>query len=470
MIKTKEEFIKICSDQKFWQWINNKSYIPYEKITDKEIFLTNIYKKIAARTYYPKPPKEYLSLNKGHGVVRIIPSFQLEDLCVYYYCVRKLERFIAVNHVPGTYGGFGIHGELRRIEEDEIKNIKNQYRVVSLGDKSYVFSDGGYMLSSMNSDAWKMNWGDFNSKLYFNCNSKDEKFEYATELDISNFYDSIQLDNLEYKIRKYVKNNLNDVVYLLMHFLRFWNRHVNFYRQQGAGIPQDAFGECSRIIANFYLQDYDKEISSYCKKKGCNYFRYADDQIIFTHNKSEAIEIVSKASSLLMREGLNFNQKKVNIMSIKLFKKYFCFDNFFALKPNKNGDIDRNVLNKQIKFYLKNRILLRKKGLSLFRRILSVLINCPRKPSNFLLLKKLIISEEFLLNNPLNADDLAKIYSILRPIERKKFIKFLDIEISSCLYSDRLYNLYFFYKKIKINVGKIRRSISRTKKFYNLVT
>jgi len=261
-----KEFIEICRDKKFWQWIRNKSIVPYGDVADKDAFLKELFRKIASSTYYPNPPKEYLTLNKGQGVLRVVPVLNLNDLVVFYYCARKLEPYIAVNHVPGTYGGFGLSGKLRKVEEEEIKSISDNLEVTEFDGDFYVFQElAGYPIeSSFNPRAWQAEWGDFNDKLYHNSfDFEGEENGFVVELDIANFYDSIQLDNLEFKIRKYISNEENQIVYLLLHFLRYWNRHINFYRQQGAGVPQDLFGECSRILANFYLQNYDKALSSH---------------------------------------------------------------------------------------------------------------------------------------------------------------------------------------------------------------
>jgi hypothetical protein len=464
----REEFIKICSDRRFWQWIKNKSIVSYGRLPPKEEFLRNLVKQIEYRNYYPSPPKEYLILNKGKGVIRVIPVLKLDDLCVYYYCVRKLERYIALNHVAGTFGGFGLNGKLRRVEEEELKKIRDEHKIIRFEDKSYVFkiSTPYPEISSFNSKAWQVEWGDFTKKLYFN--SADFTKGYVAELDISNFYDSIQLDNLEFKLRKYISHNQNEIVYLLMHFLRFWNRHVNFYRQQGAGIPQDLFGECSRILANFYLQDYDKKISFFAKGKKARFFRYADDQIIFANSKKEIEEIIVKASSLLMREGLNFNQKKIRLMTAREFKRYYSFNNFIALAHKQTRTIRILELEKQIRFYLRFKSGLRKGGSSLLKRILGLLGKTKRRPKNFILLKNHLLSDELLLETPLMVSDFLRIYRILNKREKARMVRALDGAINDCFYSDRLYNLKKFYSEIRRSVVLIKSRIALLKKFYQL--
>lgn len=465
----KREFLRICKDRKFWQWVNNSSPIRYSRVSDKDTFLTEVYKTIANRTYYPRPPQEYLTINKGNGVLRVVPALTLEDLCVYYYCARKLEKYIALNRVPGTYGGFGLSGKLRQIEEDEAQRLQNGLNITELEDVHYLFMEinGSVTLTSLNPKMWFEEWTDYTHKLYLNCNTYREG--YVAELDISNFYDSVQLDNLEYKLRKYVPPTCNDIVYLAMHFLRFWNRHVNFYRQQGAGIPQDSFGECSRILANFYLQTYDKKISDYCQSKGAQFFRYADDQIVFAHTKEELEEIIATASSYLMREGLNFNQKKVKIMSVKDLRKYYSFNSFFKLSYKWNDPIDSLVVEQQINYYLRNRNKLKKGGVSLLRRLVNICSRMKRRPQNFQHLKTHIL-EEFLPGNyALARSDLQKIYGILNNRERQRMMATLNGMIQNCWYTGFLFELKFFCHKNRLAYREVGKRITFLNNFYKFV-
>ncbi|RZK18683.1 MAG: RNA-directed DNA polymerase [Flavobacterium sp.] len=460
-----EEFIKICNEHKFWQWIKNKSLLDYEFVPDRKGFLKSIFEKIVARTYYPSPPIKYLTANKGMSVIRIIPVLTLEDLCVYYYCVRRLEKFIAGNHVPGTYGGFGLSGLLRRAEEDNIGKVKKD-KTSSLNENDVVFDVHPYSeLSSLNPKAWFTEWSDFTEKLYFN--TVDQNYKYVAELDISNFYDSIQLDHLEYKLRGSLPQNNNEIIYLLLHYLKFWNRHINFYRQQGAGIPQDLFGECSRVLANFYLQKYDSRITNVCSEHNALFFRYADDQIILAESKKDIETIIAKASSLLMREGLNFNQKKVRIMEVDEFNHYYSFNSYFNLTAHDGQPPNKIAVEQEIETYLEHHSSLRKNGLSLLKAILNCIFKHKIQPSNFNVLKKHLLEKEFILNMLCTASDIDKVYRLLDDYERARFRDILIQSVETCLFTARLYNLKKIFSKYSYSTAFIEERIEFLDRFYS---
>jgi hypothetical protein len=103
-----KDFISICSDKQLWDWIRKDSTFPYPALPagGREAYLKELYRKVSKRLYYSQPALDYLTLNKGKGVLRVIPVLSLDDLCVFYYCVRKLEKFIAKNRIGTTFGGF----------------------------------------------------------------------------------------------------------------------------------------------------------------------------------------------------------------------------------------------------------------------------------------------------------------------------------------------------------------------------
>ncbi|OGZ45070.1 MAG: hypothetical protein A2756_05445 [Candidatus Ryanbacteria bacterium RIFCSPHIGHO2_01_FULL_48_27] len=458
------DFVSICGDKQLWDWMRKDSIYPYPSISlaGRESYLKKLYQRVNKRLYYPQPALDYLSLNKGKGVLRVVPVLSLDDLCVYYYCARKLEKFIAKNRVSTTFGGFGLSGKLRRLEDAELDRAiqDSQTKEVIYLDDEYGYSVR-YIFGARK---WYHEWGDFNRKLYFCCLKNSDG--YAAQVDISNFYDSISLDSLEYKLRKVVGASSSDIVYLLMHLLRYWNRHIYFYRQQGVGLPQDLFGECSRILANHFLQTYDKSMSSFCRKLRAQYFRYADDQFFLANNKEILELIIAKASSLLMKEGLNFNQKKVNVSTIKKLKKSFAFRSFSAL-AGKPRLVPALTTQRMILFYLRNRKNLRKEGLTLLRRILTVLFFVNRRMLKLSKLKRHLLSASFLSSNYfMSSRDLTKIYAILNAKEKARFLRIIEANVKKCLYTYYLYEARKFYGKHNQSTRLVSSRIAKVRALY----
>jgi hypothetical protein len=178
--------------------------------------------------------------------------------------------------------------------------------------------------------------------------------------------------------------------------------------------------------------------------------------------------MIAKASSLLMRDGLNLNQKKVKIMSIKEFKRYYSFQNFSDLARKVNDKKKAEILRAQIAFYFRNRNKIRKSGFSLLKRILGVLAKTKRRPSNFLQLKQHLFSQEIVIDNySLTSSDLSRIYVLLNKREKGRFLKILEMNARKCLYTAYLYNLRVFYKSIRKATKTTNSQITAVAKFYN---
>ncbi len=310
-------------DRKFWRCITRDTLCPVGE-QSKDKLLRILYDSIVDKTYYPSPPREYLVSHKSQKVARIVPVFEIKDYCLYYFCVKRLEDFLTKERTPNTFGGWRLSNNFSELERQE---LERRYPYV---DPEY-FSEG-----SFNPLAWVKFWGEFTALLYSTLEREQEGF--IVEFDISNFYDCVRLDILENNIRSVSPAELQFEVSLLMHFLKYWNRKFNSYHPQSAGIPQDESQDCSRILANFYLQAYDKKINRLCSGMGARYFRYADDQVIFAENKLVAGRLLFEASKELSKIGLNINTSKVKEFSSK--KDYANFWSF---------DIHQNLGRKDIK-------------------------------------------------------------------------------------------------------------------------
>jgi hypothetical protein len=153
-------------------------------------------------------------------------------------------------------------------------------------------------------------------------------------------------------LREQTQKSKTQVVNLLFYFLSNWGKRDMNYERQSAGLPQDEVGDCSRILANFYLQDYDGQIHKLCHNKDAGYLRYADDQIIAARDESTAKEVMFLASKELAKIGLNLNASKAKFFNNKDdFKIYWSFD-IFKLLADKN---DKNAIEKAFHIFKERR-------------------------------------------------------------------------------------------------------------------
>lgn len=418
----KESFFKLF-ETSFWKKLN-ESVIPFNDIdritSNKYEFLDKLYRKIIEYTYSPSCPRGYIMVNKGNGVTRYVPTFEREDYCVYFLCIKLLEDEIAIDRVPGSFGGWRLGNPISLKEEQEYIEL--------------LYVSG----NSLNEVAWSEEWRSFQrvARVYGN----HEDYEYIIKFDIANFYDTINLAVLEKKIRHSVVKSKQDFVTLLFHFLRNWNRKIEGYNLKTVGLPQDEISDCSRILANFYLQDYDSAMQTVCERTASKYIRFADDQIVFTNSKKIARQILIIASKELFKIGLNINSSKVQEFNSKNeFDTYWAFDIFDLLEDKNNREKINNAVVKYFN-YLDNGITFRDH--SVLERLLNVdfQLIAPRYRhrliSNF-------FDEDFLLN--LESRHFLKIRNIIN--DDIEFFNQLDRLIPNALFNCFLYNLRSFYKK-----------------------
>jgi hypothetical protein len=280
----------------FWKAFRRRS-IPLDVPTTPESklrLLNDVFDAISSARYSPSIPQIEIVANKGLGVARAIPVFCIEDYCVYYFCIKELEDVLCSNRVPNTFGGWTLGGQLPRAERDEVA-----------GD------DPGYGRYSFNPDAWKQAFGEFNSLLFSQL--AHYRHSHVLQFDLSNFYDSVRLDILERWIREEAASEKGWIVTLLFYFLNQWNRRNTGLHPQAVGLPMDALADCSRILANYYLQKYDRYAEAVCGRFGAVYLRYADDQMILLNGKESIETLLLLLTRRLDRFGLRVNQKKTNV-------------------------------------------------------------------------------------------------------------------------------------------------------------
>jgi hypothetical protein len=436
-MKSREDFLKIIS-RKYWDHIHKETNIPEKKL-DKDTFCNKLYNKILNRHYSPSNPKGYVISNKHNLVIRVVPSLSIDDYCVYYYCIKSMEDTLAVNRVDGTFGGYRMGGAIAGQENTEFLEMCE-----------IPFSVSQY---SYNPIAWVSAWRDFQKKAC--VYAETGKYKYFIKFDIANFYDAIDLSFLERKVRNAVDSSMSDELDLLFFFLRYWDRKFMNFAHKVVGIPQDEVGDCSRILSNFYLQDYDAKVKDFCDEQGAQYLRYADDQLIMAKNRSSAEAILFFASKHLKSLNLNINSAKVEIFdSREKYDKYWSFDIFDLLGDKE----DKENIEKAIQLYMT-----RDKKTFKHNSVLRRLMNCSLDKIDISLKSKIfaeIYEDDFLSN--CDARMLVRLFGFLKTRdERQQFLTKLDDLSKKVLFNQFHYNL-LSCKRMKMpikNIENIKKRI-----------
>jgi hypothetical protein len=410
-----------------------ESIVPFEKNFQTQAIIEELYTEISDNVYHPSKPREYIIANKHNYVARIIPTFEARDYFVYYLCIKLLEDEIAVNRVTGTYGGWTLGNAIRLREEDE----------------TFLLAESAPS-NSFNPLLWMTNWQDFQKRAY--QYSVSDQYSYFIKFDIANFYNSINLDLLIRKI--YIAIPLKKRFYgeLLSHFLHNWNKKLEGYVDKTIGLPQDEIGDCSRVLANFYLQEYDLKMSEFCRMYNAEYLRYADDQIIFCKCKDDARRILFEASKILFKSDLNLNSSKVTEYdSYRDFNFYWSFELFDLLADPSNKDYVNRAAEKYLE-YRKQPQRFRDSGV--LKKLVSVDFKLLKPEYRFKILSELL-TEGFLAG--LDWWWYKKIYEKLDSVsEQSEFLAVLDRMVDEIHFNSFHYNLKAFYKMKKLRYDQER--------------
>jgi len=303
----KPEQFKRWFNRSFWRVFNNHSFpirVP-EGPEEKASLIDRVCAAVSSARYAPSIPEAEIVINKGHGVARTVPVLCIEDYCVYYFCIKELEDVLCVNRTPNTFGGWTLGGRLRQRENADIECELTEY--------------GRY---SFNPRAWTHAFGEFNSLLFAQLDRGN--YSHALQFDLSNFYDCVRLDTLERWIREEADSGKGWLITLLFYLLNQWNRRNTGLHPQSVGLPQDVLADCSRILANYYLQKYDRFAEKTCSSHGALYFRYADDQMILLNDPSIVERLLLLITRRLDRFGLRVNQKKVDLWTAAKLQDHRC--------------------------------------------------------------------------------------------------------------------------------------------------
>ena len=135
------------------------------------------------------------------------------------------------------------------------------------------------------------------------CNIKNISKMYGYKVDISNYFNSININILLDNLKEDIKDEgLYNLLYELLSNNKVKYNDEIIVEEKGvmAGVPISAF------LANYYI----KEIDDYFWNQKLVYLRYADDIIMFCNDKEELIRNQQMLLSFFKKYKLKINKEK----------------------------------------------------------------------------------------------------------------------------------------------------------------
>lgn len=310
-------------DNKFWHAITSK--IRYKDIVnfrdiDRNYLIDELINELKLSEYSLSTPMYYY-FPKKNGILRRIKIYGIKDTCVYYYCVKKIQHKLVekIQKIETSFGGFKFSADNKSYQVNSISNYDNLEEYKSI----------------LETENYRNEWRDYQNLA---LEAYEKGFKEYIHIDISHFYDDINLDILEGKVRDII-NEDKEIVDILFYFLRMSDKKDLGYSIGTVGIPQEEIGEMSRVLANFYLSYYDENIINYLNDQlgedNYLYFRYSDD-MWFCINDNISKNIIQKASLLLNSIKLHINTGKIKILDNKSYCSYWKFEEWKEVDSNKN--------------------------------------------------------------------------------------------------------------------------------------
>lgn len=152
--------------------------------------------------------------------------------------------------------------------------------------------------------SWRQQWKKLQKQIYHFQNEK----ELIVVTDLSNYYDSIDLEELRKVFTSYSKIDevLTDLLFRIIQEIAWKPDYLPYTKR---GLPTTNI-EGIRLLAHSFLFEVDEVI----KRQTDNSFtRWMDDIVIGVNTRKEAIETVSSISDMLKTRGLALNLAKTNI-------------------------------------------------------------------------------------------------------------------------------------------------------------
>lgn len=151
---------------------------------------------------------------------------------------------------------------------------------------------------------WRQQWKKLQKQIY---HFQDDR-ELIVVTDLSNYYDSIDLDELRKVFTSYSKIDevLIDLLFRIIQEIAWKPDYLPYTKR---GLPTTNI-EGIRLLAHSFLFEVDEVIK---QKTNNSFTRWMDDIVIGVDTKKEAIETISSVSDMLKTRGLALNLAKTDI-------------------------------------------------------------------------------------------------------------------------------------------------------------
>jgi group II intron reverse transcriptase/maturase len=199
-------------------------------------------------------------------------------------------RRVQIPKPDGTKRNLGIPSVKDRWLQQAVYQVLNPIFEKEFSDSSYGFRPGRKCEDAIVKALELMNDG----------------YDWLVDMDLSKFFDNVNQDILMILVHKVIKDP--DTESLIRRFLQSGVLVEGTFEETRIGTPQG--GNLSPLLANIYLNEFDKELES----RGLRFTRYADDCVIYVRSEAAANRVMKSVIRWLeekLRVQVNVTKTKV---------------------------------------------------------------------------------------------------------------------------------------------------------------
>lgn len=197
------------------------------------------------------------------------------------------------------------------------------------------------------SDEYGLNFRQQWKKLQKEIYRFNEEKELLVVTDLTNYYDSIGINELKKVFLGYIDTNevLVDVLFRVIEDISWKPDYLPY---NGRGLPTSNL-EAIRLLAHSFLFEIDEVLDRKTEK---NYTRWMDDIVFGVDSRREAIELISSMSDMLKSRGLALNLSKTAIYNSKEARYHFQIEEnkyLDSIEGVKKGDQNYQLVTTELR-------------------------------------------------------------------------------------------------------------------------